>query len=110
LLFAARTGKQLGQSNILRKTLQRILAELKQPKCGAHALRRFRAAWLRKNRVPEDLITFWVAQAGKTVTEDCWLVRDDVALRKEVVEEAGLGFQGPSEKVVIGPHGTQNRI
>ncbi len=60
LLFCSRTGKPLSQSNILRRSLHPILAKLNHQKCGAHAYRRFRITWLRKNGVPEDLITFWL--------------------------------------------------
>jgi hypothetical protein len=47
LLFRSKTGKPLSQSNVLRRSLHPVLAELNQPKCGAHAFRRFRLIWLR---------------------------------------------------------------
>ena len=77
LLVSTRTGRQLSQSNILRRSLHPILATLRQPRTGCHAFRRFRITWLRKNMVPEDLITFWHGHAGKTVTDSYSKLRDD---------------------------------
>jgi len=105
LLFATRTGRQLSQQNILRRSLHPILANLQQSKTGCHAFRRFRITWLRKNSVPEDLITFWHGHAGKTVTDLYSKLKDDTAFRKQVAEKAGLGFELPSEKAVVGLNG-----
>lgn len=105
LLFATRTGRQLTQSNILRRSLHPILANLKQPKTGCHAFRRFRISWLRKNLVPEDLIRFWQGHAGRTVKDGYSKLKEDVQFRKQVVEKVGLGFEIPSENPVIGPNG-----
>ena len=105
LLFSTRTGRQLSQSNILRRSLHPILAKLQQPKTGCHAFRRFRITWLRKNSVPEDLITFWHGHAVKTVTDSYSKLRDDAEFRKKVAENVGLGFDLPFEKAVIGPSG-----
>lgn len=58
LLFCTRTGRQLSQQNILKRSLHPILTDLKQLKMGCHAFRRFRVTWLRKNLVPKDLIRF----------------------------------------------------
>ena len=57
LLFCSKTGKPLSQWNVLRRSLHPVLAKLNQPKCGAHAFRRFRLTWLRKNDVSEGLGT-----------------------------------------------------
>ena len=101
LLFCTRTGRQLSQSNILRRSLHPILAGLKQPKTGCHAFRRFRITWLRKNLVPEDLITFWHGHARKTVTDSYSKLKDDVEFRKQVAEKAGLGFELPLGKPLL---------
>jgi len=103
LLFCSKTGKQLSQSNILRRWLHPILAELKHPKCGAHAYRRFRITWLRKHSVPEDLITFWLGHAEKTVTDSYSKLKNDVEFRKEVAERVGLGFDFSAEKAPVAP-------
>jgi hypothetical protein len=42
LLFSTRTGRQLSLQGILKHSLHPILADLKQPKMGCHAFRRFR--------------------------------------------------------------------
>jgi len=110
LLFCARTGRQLLQSNILRRSLHPILADLKQPKTGCHAFRRFRITWLRKNLVPEDLIRFWQGHAGKTVTDGYSKLKEDVQFRKQVVEKVGLGFEILSENPVVGPNGPKIEV
>jgi integrase len=110
LLFSTRTGKQLYQSSILRRSLHPILANLKQPKTGCHAFRRFRITWLRKNLVPEDLITFWHGHAGKTVTDSYSKLKDDAEFRKQVAEKVGLGFELPSPKAVVGLNGPKLEV
>lgn len=110
LLFSTRTGRQISQSNILRRSLHPILAKLNQPKMGCHAFRRFRVTWLRKNLVPEDLIKFWHGHAGNTVTDSYSKLKDDVEFRKQVVEKVGLGFEIPSEKPVVGPNGPKIEV
>src|SRR5882762_4163381 len=84
LLYSTRTGRQLSQQNILKRSLHPILANLKQPKMGCHAFRRFHITWLRKNLVPEDLITFWHGHAGKTVTDSYSKLKDDAEFRKHI--------------------------
>jgi len=100
LLFRSRTGKPLSQSNILRRWLHPILAKLNQPKCGAHAFRRFRATWLRKNGIPEDLIHFWLGHAEKSITDIYVKLKEDLAFRSEWAEKAGLGFVIPPQNSV----------
>lgn len=72
-LFANRAGKPLSQTNLLRRYLHPALDELQVPKAGFHAMRRFRATWLRKQRAPEDLIKFW-AWSCRTVGNG-WLLQ-----------------------------------
>ncbi len=110
LLFSTQAGRQISQSNILRRSLHPILAELNQPKMGCHAFRRFRVTWLRKNLVPEDLIKFWHGHAGNTVTDSYSKLKDDVEFRKQVVEKVGLGFEILSENPVIGPNGPKIEV
>jgi integrase len=105
LLFSSKSGKQLGQSNILRRTLHPILGELNQPKCGAHAFRRFRLTWLRENSVPKDLEHFWMGHADEEVGDLYSQLENNIKFRKEVAERIGLGFDLPSENTVVGPNG-----
>lgn len=58
-----------------------------------HAFRRFRVSQLRKNRVPEDLIQYWIGHAKETVTDGYSKLAEDVELRRYWVEKAGLGFE-----------------
>jgi integrase len=106
LLFASRNGKPLHQSSVLRRKLHPVLAKLGQPKCGVHAFRRFRNTYLRnKTATPQGLIKFWMGHAGEDMSDLYDKIRSDVAFRKEVAEKAGLGFELPSKKAVLGPNG-----
>ncbi len=102
---SSKAGKPLGQSNILRRTLHPILAELNEPKCGSHAFRRFRLSWLRENKVPKDLEHFWMGHADEEVGDLYSQLENNVQFRKKVAEEAGLGFKLPSKKSVVGLNG-----
>lgn len=64
-LFANQAGKPLSQTNVVRRSLHPILEELGVPKTGFHAMRRFRTTWLRRERVPEDLIKSWMGHSKK---------------------------------------------
>jgi integrase len=113
LLFRSRTGKQLRQSNILRRGLHPILkqlkwrdAELGLTKAGSHAFRRFRDTYLRNyTSTPPGVLQFWLGHAGQGMSDLYDKVRHDVAFRKEVAEKAGLGFEIPSKITVIGRNG-----
>jgi integrase len=87
-LFATRGGRPLLPRNVLR------VFHAAGAKCGFHALRRFRTETLRRTRVPEDLVRFWLGHAGRSVT-DAYAggLREDQAWRLEWCERAGLGFQ-----------------
>lgn len=84
-----------------------ILEELNELKCGCHAFHRFRITHLWKKGVPEDLIHFWLRQAGKSVTEHCSKLKDDPEFRKEVAVRVGLGFELPSKNAEVGPNGPE---
>jgi integrase len=105
LLFCTRTGKPLHQSNILRRWLHPVLAQLNQPKCGYHAFRRFRLTWLRENAVPKDLEHFWMGHADEEIGDIYSQLETNVKFRKEVAERSGSGFELPSKNVVVGPNG-----
>ena len=80
----------------------RLLDGAGKPKLGFHAFRRFRVTHLRKNRVPEDLIQFWIGHAEKSVTDGYSKVKEDVEFRKEVAERIGLGFELPPSQIEAG--------
>jgi integrase len=99
-LFASRNGKPLSDSHILNRRLHPSLKKLgwTDPKTsdgatGNHAFRRFRNTHLRKNRVPDDLIQWWLGHDGKSMTEVYAQVRDDLKYRKLVAEQVGIGFE-----------------
>lgn len=88
LLFPTRKGNRpLAQRNVLR-ALHDAGAQ-----AGFHAFRRFRTQTLRRARVPEDLIGFWLGHARRTVT-DLYAagLQQDEAWRQEWAGKVGLGF------------------
>ncbi len=116
LLFRSRSGRPLHQSNILRRVLHPILAQLGQPKCGLHAFRRFRNTYLRNyTSTPPGVYRFWMghasadgdtfAGAGESMSDRYDKAEHERALRKGWAERAGLGFELPSKIRVIGPNG-----
>jgi integrase len=96
-LFATKNGSPLQQRNVLRAL------HSTGKKVGFHAFRRFRTETLRRGRVPEDLIRFWLGHAKQTVTDFYagGLEKDD-AWRREWGERVGLGFS------LVGLLGLQN--
>jgi len=77
---------------------------------GAHAFRRFRTTWLRKQHAPEDLVRFWLGHANKSVTDDYSKLKEDVTFRKKVAEQVGIGFELPSKKLEVAPNCTQSEL
>jgi integrase len=87
-VFTTRLGRPLSQRNLLR-VLHAVAG-----KGGFHAFRRFRASVLRKTRVPEDLVRFWLGHAGRSVTDDyARQLREDLPFRQEWAERVGTGFE-----------------
>jgi integrase len=109
-LFRSKNGFPLLQSNVLRLSLHPLLKRLGQPKSGAHAFRRFRATWLRKQHAPEDLIRFWLGHANKSVTDVYSKLKEDVTFRKKVAEEVGIGFELSAEKPEVAPYCTHTEL
>jgi integrase len=109
-LFCSKNGFPLLQSNVLRLSLHQLLQKLGQPKSGAHAFRRFRTTWLRKQHAPEDLIRFWLGHANRSVTDVYCKLKEDVAFRKKVAEQVGIGFDLPTEKPEVAPNCTQSEL
>jgi integrase len=88
-LFQSPNGKPLSPSNIRNRSLHPILKAMGRETCGFHAFRRFRVTHLRKNRVPEDLIRFWIGHADQTVTDGYSKVKEDVSFRILVCGKRG---------------------
>jgi integrase len=107
-LFCSKNGLPLLQSNVLRLSLHPLLKKLGQPASGAHAFRRFRTTWLRKQQTPEDLTRFWLGHANKSVTDVYSKLKDDVAFRKQVTDQIGIGFELPVSQADAAPNCTQS--
>ncbi len=92
-LFQTASGRPLSQSNVRKRSLCPILESMGREKCGFHAFRRFRVTHLRKMRVPEDLLRFWIGHADKSVTDGYSKIKEDRIFRNVCAEETGLGFE-----------------
>jgi integrase len=110
LLFRSKNSLPLFQSRILRFALHPLLKSLKQSISGAHAFRRFRTTWLRKQHAPEDLVRFWLGHANGSITDRYSKLNEDVAFRKKVAEQVGLGFELPVEKLEVAPNCTHSEL
>ena len=66
--------------------------------------------WLRKQHAPEDLIRFWLGRANKSIAHVYSKLKDDVTFRKQVVEQVGIGFELPAEKLEVAPNCTQSEL
>jgi integrase len=96
LLFRTKQGKQLSQSDILRRHLHPALEEIKFEKAGAHAFRRFRSTYLRNyTSCPESVLNFWMGWGEDTMAGRYDRIKADVAFRKEVAASCGVGFDLP---------------
>lgn len=63
------------------------------PEKGFHAFRRWRTTWLRKNRVQEDLIHWWLGHSEGSVTDEYSKLAEDLEYSREVAEKIGIGFR-----------------
>ncbi len=93
----------------LTRGLWDVLAGVGVPKTGFHAFRRFRVTHLRKSRVPDDLIRFWVGHADRDVTDGYSRLREDESYRREVAGATDLGFTIPDLYPVV-PKGQNERV
>ena len=102
-LFQSESGRPLTPRNVLRDGLGKIGRDLKFERGkGFHAFRRFRTAYMRKNQVPWDLQKLWLGHANRDVTDRyAEQLKEDVEWRKEVAENAGLGFKLPTVETSV---------
>lgn len=92
LLFRSRSGKQLHQSNILRRHLHPALAEVRFEKAGNHAFRRFRDTFLRNfTNCPQSILQFWLGWGTEGMSGHYDQIKNDEAFRKDVVNRCGVG-------------------
>ena len=56
-----------------------------------------------KQRVPEDLLRFWIGHANQSVTDGYSKLKEDVEFRKYTAEQAGLGFSLPTTESRVSP-------
>ena len=63
---------------------------------GFHSFRRFRITHLASQNVPSGIISYWAGHSAANITERYQKFENDIAVRKEWCEKAGLGFELPS--------------
>jgi integrase len=104
LLFCTRNGKQLSQTNILRRHLHPALEEVRFEQAGNHAFRRYRNTFLRNHtHCPESILNFWLGWGEDGMSELYDKVKADVGFRKEVANACGVGFDVPASLGSIEP-------
>ena len=93
-LIQSSRGTPLARSNVLRRSLHKILQEMGREKSGFHGFRRFRITHLRKQRVMEVLLRIWVGHSTHGITDNYTVesLKADAEFRSATAEEAGLGF------------------
>jgi len=103
LLFPSKTGKTpMTYSNVRRRSLHPKLLKLGlyTDGAGAHVLRRFRSAELRKHGCPEDLRKYWLGHENSDISDHyAEQLLFDMKRRREWAARVGLGFE-----VAQGPH------
>ena len=72
------------------ETITRRLSQREIP--GFHSFRRFRLTHLRKARIPEDLIRYWIGHDSKDVSDRYSKLAEDLEFRKHWALAGGLGF------------------
>ena len=95
-IFETAEGTPLSQRNVLGRHLHPALEAIGREVFGFHAFRRYRVTHLRKQRIPEDLIRFWLGHADKTVTDGYSKMKDDMDYRQTVAQSVGVGFTLPT--------------
>lgn len=95
-MFHTSTGKPLGQSNILRRSLHPVLETLGIKSCGFHAFRRFRNTYLRNyTSCPNGLRNFWLGWSGTDMSDHYDKIREDADYRRDLAKLVGIGFDLP---------------
>ncbi len=96
-VFPSANATPLRKSNLLRRSLHPILREMRKPLCGFHAFRRFRAAHLDKELVPEILVHIWMGHSNKDMQQRYSRsgVKIDSLFRTMTAQRVGLGFTLP---------------
>jgi integrase len=94
LLFCNAKGHGLAQSNILRRQLHPMLKELGCERQGFHGFRRFRVTHLRKERVLEGLLRYWIGHSTGSTTDKYEKLDkpEDAPERQKTAESVGLGY------------------
>jgi len=105
-IFQTGSGTPLSQRNVLGRQLHPALKAIGRETFGFHAFRRYRVTHLRRQRIPEDLIRFWLGHADRSVTDGYCKLKDDVEYRKTMAQSAGIGFTLPEPTAVVLPFAT----
>jgi integrase len=95
-LFRGANGKPIWESSLRKFSLKPLGIQ------GFHTLRRFRTTHLRKARIQEQLIKYWLGHTSITDTTSGYdKSTEDVEFRHSSAQQAGLGFS--LEKIACAP-------
>lgn len=92
LVFRTASGKPLSQTNIARRHLHPLLAEIGAPKAGLHSFRRFRVAHLDTVDAPRMLTDYWIGHSSRSVTDRYSKIKNRIQYRKGYAERGWLGL------------------
>ena len=96
LILQTRSGKPMNAMNLLHRGLYPALDTLGISRCGFHAFRRFRNAYLRQVHCPDGLLKFWMGHsAGSDMTDVYDRSCADSEYRRDVANSLGVGFTLP---------------
>lgn len=95
-IFQTSGGKPVTQTNLLRRELHPLLADLGIKLCGFHSFRRFRNTYLRQQRCPDSLLKYWMGHSANTMSDLYDKSSEDLTYRKDVAKAMGFGFELPT--------------
>lgn len=84
-LFQSETGDVANLETLTRRLRQRGIP-------GFHSFRRFRLTHLRKARVSEDILRWWMGHSSKDISDRYSKLAEDMEFRRYWAKAAGLGF------------------
>ena len=94
-IFQTSSRKPVTQTNLLRRELHPLLADLGIKLCGFHSFRRFRNTFLRQQRCPDSLLKYWMGHSAVGMSDLYDKSSEDLTYRRDVAKAMGVGFELP---------------
>jgi len=137
-LFCTSNGTPLSYGNIRKNVLDKILYDVDRPIMkregkrwkqigvnkvpgvvgppategyGFHSFRRFRITYLQTDAaIPEAYVKYWAGHGKKDITEIYTKVKQNTAKRRELCEQAELGFALPKAGKVVAVNSKKDKV